>query len=252
MTLNVRSLLISLFALYFSVPALSDVESNSPSNISSKEIKIQVAQQPWQKRRADFSKIVQGLRENSADAKKDFDAVLTEFETRTLNRTPIENMEILGVFYVPKGGVDPALSVIAMNAVLGWYDALRFASESGRAEITNNEGFFKKSIILGDPETQKKAVKFLQNNPERVAQLLAQGMSYAEKFRETSSYDRLWVTAYGMEKYICKTGGSCQPPQALPKEQWDSAWKEAKQRVTSYYTAAKQPNANELPAQSSH
>jgi hypothetical protein len=251
MTSILRAPVIILFALCFSLPALSDVESNSSSNSSSKEIKVQVPLQPWQKRRADFSKIVQGLRENSPDAKKDFDVVLTEIETRTLNRTPIENMEIFGVFYVPKDGMDPALSVIAMNAVLGWYDALRFASESGRAEIINNEGFFKKPIILGGTDAQKKAVNFLQNNPERVAQLLTQGMSYAEKFRETASYDRLWVTAYGLEKSICGTGGSCEPPRALPKEQWDSAWKEAKQRVTSYYTAAKQPNANGIPAQSS-
>lgn len=247
MTSILRSLVTILFALCFSLPALSNVESNSPS----KEIKVQVQLKPWQKRRADFSKIIQGLRENSPSAKKDFDVVLTEFETRTLSRTPIENMEILGVFYVPKDGMDAALSVIAMNAVLGWYDALRFASESGRAEITNNEGFFKKPIILGGTDTQKKAVNFLENNPERVAQLLAIGMSLAEKFREAASYDRLWVTAYGMEKYICGTGGSCEPPRALPKEQWDSAWTEAKQRVTSYYTADKQPNASGKPAQSS-
>jgi hypothetical protein len=35
-----------------------------------------------------------------------------------------------------------------MNASLGWYDALRFGSESGRAEIVNNEGFFKRTLIL--------------------------------------------------------------------------------------------------------
>ena len=249
MALTLRALVTFLLPL-FSIAALADTEPTGQSTPTLKEVKIQVQLQPWQKRRADFSKIVQGLRENNPDAKRDFDAVLTEFETRTLSRTPIENMEILGVFYVPKDGMDPALSVIAMNAVLGWYDALRFASESGRAEITNNEGFFKKPIILGGSDSQRKAVNFLQGNPKRVTDLLEQGMSYADKFRETASYDRTWVTAYGMEKYICATGGSCESPRALPKEQWNDAWKEAKQRVTSYYSVPKQPVSNGVPTQS--
>ena len=33
-----------------------------------------------------------------------------------------------------------------MNASLGWYDALSFGS--GRAEIVNNEGFFKRTLVL--------------------------------------------------------------------------------------------------------
>ena len=38
------------------------------------------------------------------------------------------------------------LSLIVMNARPGWYDALSFGS--GRAEIVNNEGFFKRTLVL--------------------------------------------------------------------------------------------------------
>ena len=38
------------------------------------------------------------------------------------------------------------LSLIVMNASLGWYDALSFGP--GRAEIVNNEGFFKRAFVL--------------------------------------------------------------------------------------------------------
>jgi hypothetical protein len=35
-----------------------------------------------------------------------------------------------------------------MTATLGWYDPLSFGSESGRAEIVNNEGSFKRALVL--------------------------------------------------------------------------------------------------------
>lgn len=206
-------------------PAVAAVQSKT----------IQVNLQPWQIRRKEFTKIVQGVREKNPTALKDFDAVLTDFDTRPFGRTPMENMEILGIFYVPKDGVEVAFSVIVANAVLGWYDALRFASESGRAEIINNEGFFKKALVLGGPDITAKAVKFLEGSNERKTQLLTQGISFAEKFRNVSEYDRQWTTAYGLERIICAQGGACRTPSPMPKEQWDKAWEEAKQRVTLYY-----------------
>src|SRR6185369_7567358 len=205
-----------------------------------------IALQPWQLRRKAFANTVQGVREGKVAARKDFDATLTEFETRVLTRTPIENMEIVGVFYIPKEGVEKGLPIVVMNAVLGWYDVLRFASESGRAEIADNEAFFKKPFIIGGPDVAAKALKFLETNPDRTAQLLAQGISFAEKFRETSSYDRRWPTAYGLERMTCAMNRAlCNEPPSLPKEQWDKAWQEAKQRVVSYYQLTKPVGSNE-------
>lgn len=208
---------------------------------------IQIGLQPWQQRRMEFIKTVQNLRKGDPIARKDFDAILTEFETHPFNRTPLENMELLGVFYVPKDGIENSMSIVIANAVLGWYDALRFASESGRAEIINNEGFFKKAFILGGPDVANKAVKFLQNDPDKVAKSLVQGFSFAEGRRNTSEYDHHWPSAYGLERTICAQGGSCVAPPPMPKEQWDKAWEEAKQRVTAYYQVTKPPVAETPP-----
>ena len=232
-----------LIAACISVSASADeANGRAPSSLITESKTIHVDLQPWQQRRKDFIKIIQGLREGNPTAQKDFDAVLTEFEKNPYSRTPMENMEILGVFYVPREGVEAAFSVIVANAVLGWYDGLRFASESGRAEIINNEGFFKKAIVLGGPDVTAKAIKFLEGNTERKTQLLTQGISFAEKFRNVSEYDRQWPTAYGLERIICAQGGACITPKPMPKEQWDKAWEEAKQRVTLYYQPVK-PNA---------
>src|SRR4029077_1981200 len=67
-------------------------------------IPAHVEMQPWQVRRATYD---------------------------SLARTPIEELEILGDFYIPKEGLDPGLIAVVQFQVLGWYDALRFASESG-------------------------------------------------------------------------------------------------------------------------
>jgi hypothetical protein len=129
--------------------------------------------------------------------------------------------------------------VVVQNLVLGWYDALRFASESGRAEIINNEGFFKKAFTQGGADVTNRAVKFLEGNPDRVHALIAQGISIAEKYRDTNNYDRHWPTAYGLERFICAQGGTCKEPTELPKEQWDGAWEEAKHRVSTYFESVK-------------
>lgn len=213
---------------------------------------IQVDLQPWQQRRMEFIKTVQGLHKGDSIARKDFDAVLTEFETHAFSRTPMENMEILGVFYVPKDGIEKSMSIVIANAVLGWYDALRFASESGRAEIINNEGFFKKAFVLGGPDMANKAAQFLQNDPGKIAKSLAQGFSFADKFRETSNYDRHWPSAYGLERVICASGGSCKAPPPMPEDQWDKAWEEAKRRVTAYYQVTRPSAAAENSAVVSH
>jgi hypothetical protein len=45
-----------------------------------------------------------------------------------------------------------------MNASPGWYDALSFGS--GRAEIVNNEGFFKRALVLTGKQKVDDFVSF--------------------------------------------------------------------------------------------
>ncbi len=217
----------------------SDEEATIRSKLNGTEVtiitkeKLQVDLQPWQQRRLETMKTVQGFIDGDQSAGKGFDALLTEFETRPFSRTPLENMEILSAFYVPRDGFDKCMSAVIMNAVLGWYDALRFASASGRAEIVHNERFFKMAFTLGG--TDSEAVNFLRNNPDKIAESLVQGFLFAEKFRETSDYDRHWPSAYGLEVIISALNGSCKEIPALPKDQWDNAWEEAKQQISAYY-----------------
>jgi hypothetical protein len=203
---------------------------------SAESVATHVEPQDWQRRRAEFAGIVQGAREGNPIEKRAFDEVLTEFESHPFARTPMENLEIIGVSSLPKQGADPGLALVVGNLVLGWYDALRFGSESGRAEIVNNEDFFKKAFLLAGADIPTKTAKFLQDNPKRAAQLVAQGIGLAEKFRQTATYDRRWPTAYGLERLTCATDqGPCASPASMPKEQWDQAWQDAKRRVVVYF-----------------
>jgi hypothetical protein len=91
--------------------------------------------------------------------------------------------------------------------------------------------------VLSGKDVTDKCLKFLQDHPDQVSQPVQQGAAYAEKFRETSSYDHQWPTAYGMERIPCASfaAGNCQAPQALPKDKWDAAWAESKKTVSDYF-----------------
>jgi hypothetical protein len=191
--------------------------------------------QPWQERRAGFWKTVRGVKAHDADAAKDFDAVLTQFETQPFSRTPMENMDILGSFYAPRDEVEKTLMIVSANAALGWYDALRFGSESGRAEIMNNEKFFARAFLLSGVTTSDKFKEFLKAHPDIARQSVLQGLVFAEKERKNPHYDVSWPTAYGLERVVCARGGSCIPPREMPADQWDNAWEDAKKKVISYY-----------------
>ena len=230
-------------AIAITILASSSVLAGDPPNGTLPTIgtttSVYIEMQAWQVRRAAYDSLALRLRRGDFSASKDYDAVLTEFDTRPFSRTPIEELEILGDFYIPKDGLDPGLIAVVEFQVLGWYDALRFASESGRAEILNNEGFFRMAFTRGGADVTNRAVKFLQSNQERAHALVAQGIGIAEKWRETDRYDRRWPTAYGLERIICAQSGPCNPPTELPKDQWGGAWEQAKDRVRTYFDSAK-------------
>lgn len=75
----------------------------------------------WQTHRLQQLKVIkEGLVPNAASASsKTLDQLLTDFETHPFAQTPIENMDLLGLFYAPKDGIAKALPLIVMNAALG-------------------------------------------------------------------------------------------------------------------------------------
>lgn len=227
-----------LAAAVFFTPACKAADKPADAGKAAAEpgvVTIKVEPQSWQARRGEFARIVNNLGGKDAQVFKDFDAVLTEFVEKPYSRTPMENMEILGVFYVPRQGIEATLTHIAANAALGWYDALRYGSESGRAEILQNEGFFKLPLMLAGDEIVQQTVKFFIEQPEKTAQLVQKGIAIADALKDDPRYDHQWPSAYGLERTLCALGAECTPPSAVPKAQWGEAWEETKARVIRYY-----------------
>src|SRR6202020_2257670 len=142
-----------------------------------------------QVRRATLDNTIVGWRKNDPDAVKQFDHTLTEMEKHPLNRTPLEVLDVLGTYFVPNEGIGSSLTVIVTNLVLGWYDVLRFASPSGRAEIIDNEQFFRRALVLSGQDVADKSFQFLMDHQDQVAQRVAKGILYAQGARDTPSYD---------------------------------------------------------------
>lgn len=223
--------------LFSLLPALAVLPAAVPAqSIATQTTEVKTELQPWQEREVEFFQIAKKAQAGDAEARQALDAVLTEFETHPMSRTPMENMDILGVFYVPKEGFEKCLPIVAMNAALGWYDALRYGSESGRAEIVNNRQFFRRALMLSGPEKSKQAVKFIEENPERARALVEQGLGFAEQHKNAPDYDHQWPSAFGLERLISNLGGK-EAITPIPKEDWDKTWEESKKRVREFYIA---------------
>jgi hypothetical protein len=122
-----------------------------------------------------------------------------------------------------------------MNATLGWYDALRFASLSGQAEIVNNEALFKRVFLISGKQRTNEFLEFAKAHPGDIQAAVDQGLALADKHRDAGGYDRKWPTAFGLERIICAQGGDCASPPEAPPSQWAALWDQAKLRVRSYY-----------------
>jgi hypothetical protein len=194
-----------------------------------------IERQAWQTRRLERLKLINAALAPNAAKSQAFDQLLTDFERHQVAQTPLENMDLLGLFYGQREGLAKALPVIVMNATLGWYDALRFASPSGQAEIVSNAAFFKHAFVLAGKARTDEYLEFAKSHPAEIQAAIDQGLVFAEQFRNSEAYDRRWPTAYGLERKICALGGACAPPAAAPQSQWNALWDQAKLRVKTYY-----------------
>jgi hypothetical protein len=230
-------------AVFLFCLSIGIARAQSPGvNLPGPKVTIAVPQQPWQVRSAEFRKTLKAANANDVDAVKAMDAVLTQFEAQPFARTPMENMDILGSLYIPKSQPQPTLILVSANAALGWYDALRFGSESGRSEIVNNDKFFARALLLSGTTATSKFREFMKENPDLARTSVLQGLAIADKERKNPHYDVHWPTAFGLERMICAEGGSCAPPKEMPADQWDKAWEDAKKRVSAYFTVDTSPS----------
>lgn len=143
------------------------------AHAQTKIVRVQTAKDAWQIRMAQTQVIIRTISDPNAtqaqhtEAMDEFDARLTASEKGKL--TPIETMQLLGIFYVPRElehkppPIETLLKVIATQATLGWYDALRFADASGRAEIVDNQAFF--TLALG--QSAPVFIQFMKDHPDQ-------------------------------------------------------------------------------------
>lgn len=204
---------------------------------------VHVEPQPWQVRRQGVMQLIKRINDSQGKdeaALKEFDGVLTKFEKDMVSITPMEAMDLMHFFYVPQDQglhLDQTLTTVAALATLGWYDALRFADASGRAEIVNNERFFLRPFSADDGRGLKEMTAYLKRRPKEAAAAVQAGIQAARKLRGHVHYDEDWPSAYGLLAMQCGLAGNkhCPKPTPMPEAKWDAAFDEAAARVEHYY-----------------
>ena len=239
--LIIKSLLI-FFGLNFTHPSFAQ---------STVQVKVDLPLQKWQQRRASFIEDYKKALAGDKLAINNIDKLLTVMERSPFERTPLERLEIYGLFYLKREGfTKESFELVAQQVAWGLYDTLRYASKSGQAEIVDNERLFLSAYIIGGEQVKNDAIKFIQNSPDEAAQIIERALKTTEnlnRFREPS--DEAWPTAYGLERLLChyrqkeaelskESYKSC-PIESdlprLPKEEWPQAWERTKQMVRNYY-----------------
>lgn len=203
---------------------------------------IPLKPQAWQLRRSEFTKAVNASLRDPSDAKSHqlIDQALTEFEHYPDARTPMEIMDMLGAFYLPKDGIQKTMPFIIMQATLGWHDALQWASKSGMSEIYTNEGFFSRAFHVGKTDFWKEWEAIIKNDPKLAEKIVVDGFKYASVVLSTHAktnrgYDHKWPTAYGIERILPAMSGQPERTISAPNLDPAEAYKAAKDVVLTYY-----------------
>ncbi len=207
---------------------------------------VQLEAQPWQVHRSKTAELANGAAQKKPGAEKLFDARLSDFEKHTMDYTPVEIMEVLAKVYVPKSGLTESnVNLMAMAATLGWYDALRFASPTGKSELTDKEDFFMMALLAEDKAGTPMATAWgalLKSSPVQARAWIAKGINMAEVMVKGKNvrYDQQWPSAYGHERVACaRSALGCETPASVPETKWPAAWSEASKMVVDFYAPQK-------------
>lgn len=224
-----------LFCLATSVHADEITTTETTNSDGSKTITYNAPKQPWQVRRSQYIQDLQGVRNQDVSAVSSIRETLTEIEENQVSRTPLEFIEIFGSFYMANEGFNEiALKLMVTHQTLAWYDTLRYASRSGRAEILNNEQLFLKPWVISGGTVKNDLLAFIKNNPEKTNEIVQEALAEARQLR-TLKRDESWPSAYGLENFTCVLSKQCPAKEVLPKSKWNQAWQDSEQKVSGYY-----------------
>jgi len=189
----------------------------------------------WQKRREQRIDILRTEFAKPGAPNAAFDQMVTAFEAHPVDQTPLENLDLIGAWYASRDGILKVLPQIVMNVTLGYYDTLRFASASGQEQILNGEGLFKRALLLAGKPRIEEYVAVVNAHPEQIRAAVQEGLAMADKVKDTTSYDRNWPSAYGLEHTVCALGGECPRPPGAEPYLWPGLWAEARDKVSAYF-----------------
>lgn len=221
----------------------------TPAQQPGSTVVLEVKPDPWQVRRKAVVELVSVILKSDYKDKaavERFEKVLTSFDKDFVSITPMEGMDLQRMYYVPMSkpaDMESNLSVVAALATLGWYDALRFADESGRAEIQSNESFFLRAFTAPGSTAKDDVVAFLKNSPQEAQRAVKAGTDAARTVLSRIHYDVRWPASYGLKRSQCalQGGKNCTRPPALPEAQWPAAFEEAVALTTRYYRDNSKP-----------
>lgn len=214
---------------------------NTAGNLG-KTVEVPVAQQDWQVRRKNTADTLVAFAKGGSSASaaaRQLDAILTEYEKNPFSITPMETMDLLLAFYFPREGIiESSIVMMAMTATLGWYDTLRFASASGRAEIINNEKFFIRALL--NVKLREQYLMALKERRPWIEAAIEKGIEMADKAKDLPSRESKWPTGYGLERLMCamENAKTCTTPTAMPQSEWPKAFMDSKNSVRAYYLPA--------------
>ncbi|WP_269631620.1 hypothetical protein [Pelomonas sp. BJYL3] len=211
-------------------PAVSAPQADLPPP---KEAPVEL--QAWEKRRLAYAELTRKLQSGDALARKEFEMRMRQFEKSPFDLTPLESMDIIGSVFVPQAGVEKMLPLIAAQAALGLYDAYRFSSNIGQTELTYGERFLPRPLTLAGKEQAAASRKYLQEHPQRAAELVRQGIALADGERLAPAYDPKWITALDRSREFCPPGASCPKFEPPAREEWPAIWARVVKEVTDYY-----------------
>lgn len=231
------------------VQAAGPANTVTPTKVANHTVLLDTKPDPWQVRRKqviDLAAAILKSEYKDKAAKEKFDKILVNFDKDFVSITPMEAMDLQRIYYVPLSKpveMESNLGVVVALATLGWYDALRFADASGRAEIRDSESFFLRAFTAPGSKSLDEVVAFLKDKPVEAARAVKTGTDAARTVLGRIHYDIHWPASYGLLRSQCalQREQNCKRPVPLPQDQWPAAFEEAVATTTRYYRDNSKP-----------